>query len=150
MAIPRTPRMRSSDERLTPLAGPIRRYGRGFTVADQSSARALAAAGAQIAVVERDVPRWVIFQCPCGCQELVSVNLDERVGPHWRLARRRGSITLIPSVWRETGCCSHFILWRNRVWMMRGWSFDTYKGELPKGMDPQLLTDWDRRRLERR
>jgi hypothetical protein len=43
------------------------------------------------------------------------VNLDPRAGPAWKLYDREDSLTLFPSVWRESGCEAHFILWRNRL-----------------------------------
>src|SRR5262249_35776633 len=29
--------------------------------------------------------------------------------------KRRGKVTLYPSVWRESGCLSHFVVWDNRI-----------------------------------
>jgi len=150
VAIARAPCVKTSHERPTRLVVPIRRYEQVVAVTDQSAARALAIAEPRIAVVVRGIPRWVVFQCPCGCQELVTINLDKRAGPHWRITRKRDWITLIPSVWRESGCRSHFILWRNRVWMMRGRRLERDNDELPKGVDAELLTEWNRGQSRRR
>lgn len=30
---------------------------------------------------------------------------------------RNEAVTLYPSVWRESGCESHFIIWRNQIWL---------------------------------
>jgi hypothetical protein len=44
------------------------------------------------------------------------INLDPRTGPAWRLyGRPHGGISLFPSVWRESGCRSHFIIWRDKI-----------------------------------
>jgi hypothetical protein len=54
--------------------------------------------------------------CPCGCGELLQMNLlpDER--PCWRLVRHKdGTSSLKPSVWRKKGCRSHFWLRRGRI-----------------------------------
>jgi len=59
--------------------------------------------------------RWLLIRCPDGCGETVSVNLDERAGPAWDLDERKG-LSLYPSVWRDNGCRSHFILWRGDIW----------------------------------
>ena len=65
-------------------------------------------------LISRD--RLLLLACPCGCGEHFPINLDERAGPAWRLYRgRSGALTLYPSVWRESGCCSHYIIWRNQI-----------------------------------
>jgi hypothetical protein len=52
--------------------------------------------------------------CPDGCGETLAVNLDPRMAKAWRLDLR-GGVTLYPSVWRDSGCKSHFILWKDRI-----------------------------------
>jgi hypothetical protein len=35
----------------------------------------------------------------------------------WRFYRKRKQVSVFPSVWRDTGCGSHFIIWNhNIVW----------------------------------
>ena len=69
-------------------------------------------------LVTRGKPRWLLLRCPCGCGEEIPVNLDARAGKAWRLYRGATSgITLFPSVWRDTGCESHFVIWRDRILM---------------------------------
>ena len=44
------------------------------------------------------------------------MNLDARAGKAWRLYQGPTTgLTLFPSVWRDTGCQSHFIIWRDRI-----------------------------------
>jgi hypothetical protein len=44
--------------------------------------------------------------------------LDRRAGPAWGLYRSRDTgLSLFPSVWRESGCESHFIIWRNKIFL---------------------------------
>lgn len=69
-------------------------------------------------LVTRGTPRWLLMRCPCGCGEEIPVNLDGRAGKAWRLYNSaKAGLTLFPSVWRDTGCRSHFILWRNQIVM---------------------------------
>ena len=68
------------------------------------------------AIVERaSVSRQLVIRCPDGCGEILSVNLDARSGPAWRLYRKSGVWSLFPSIDRTSGCLSHFILWNGRV-----------------------------------
>ena len=98
---------------------PILSYDGVRLVVDLAAARNAALKSRAIAVVKRDVPRWVVFRCPCGCGELVSVNVDPRAGPSWRMQESRRKLSLVPSVWRTAGCRSHFIIWQNKVWLLR-------------------------------
>lgn len=67
-------------------------------------------------LVRRGVDRSLTMACPDGCGEVLTVNLDGRSGPAWRLYLEKDSISLYPSVWRHTGCKSHFIVWRSRIY----------------------------------
>jgi hypothetical protein len=67
-------------------------------------------------LVERGEPRWLVLSCPCGCGEHFPINLDPRAGPAWRIYQpARGQLSVFPSVWRDTGCRSHYIIWRGAV-----------------------------------
>ncbi len=49
--------------------------------------------------------------CPCGCGEVLDLNLLEDQNPTWKAwADESGAANLHPSVWRKVGCKSHFIL----------------------------------------
>lgn len=49
--------------------------------------------------------------CPCGCKETIELNLLQQIRPRWELTENaNGTVTLHPSVWRNSGCQSHFIL----------------------------------------
>lgn len=67
-------------------------------------------------LVRRGVDRSLTMLCPDGCGETLTVNLDRRSGPAWRLYIEGQDVSLFPSVWRHTGCCSHFIVWRSRIY----------------------------------
>lgn len=66
-------------------------------------------------LVHRGALRSVLMCCPDGCGETLVVNLDPRAGKAWKLDMRAGKATLYPSVWRDGGCGSHFIVWRSQV-----------------------------------
>jgi hypothetical protein len=66
-------------------------------------------------LVIRGVPRSVVMLCPDGCGAILTINLDSRAGPAWRAYVRNSALTVYPSIWREEGCKSHFILWEDRV-----------------------------------
>jgi Family of unknown function (DUF6527) len=69
-------------------------------------------------IVERGRARLLMLVCPCGCGEELPINLDSRAGPAWRLYQnRRAGLSLFPSVWRESGCESHFIIWRDKIFL---------------------------------
>jgi hypothetical protein len=77
-----------------------------------------------VALVTRGRPRWLLIRCPDGCGEVFPVNLDPRAGKAWRLDRRGDVWSIYPSVWRETGCESHFVVWRGRIWWGRDWDYE--------------------------
>ena len=66
-------------------------------------------------IVTRGVPRTIVMMCPDGCGETISVNLDVRVGKAWRKFDHNKKLTIYPSVWRDTGCRAHFIVWNDQI-----------------------------------
>lgn len=86
------------------------------TAARYADAASSVANPGDCAVVERaGVRRQLVVCCPDGCGEVLSINLDPRSGPAWRLYQKRGVWSLFPSIDKAAGCLSHFILWRGRV-----------------------------------
>lgn len=69
-----------------------------------------------LALVRRGRLRNAVMCCPCGCGDILTVNLDPEAGKSWRVKVQSDVLTLMPSVWRDSGCESHFVLWENRVW----------------------------------
>ena len=84
-------------------------------VTNRAEASSLLRSPGDAVLVERGRPRLLVLACPCGCGEELPVNLDSRAGPAWRLYRGRGGTSLFPSVWRESGCESHFVIWRDKI-----------------------------------
>jgi hypothetical protein len=49
--------------------------------------------------------------CPCGCGETIELNLLKEVRPRWSAEQHSdGTVSLKPSVWRQKGCRSHFVV----------------------------------------
>lgn len=66
--------------------------------------------------------RWILFRCPCGCQDVITLSVQDCHKPHWSLyADTDGGPTIYPSVWRDKGCLSHFWIRGGRVF----WCEDT-------------------------
>jgi hypothetical protein len=85
-----------------------------------------------IALVQRELLRTLVMKCPDGCGELLTINLDPRTSKAWRLYQSKRGLTLFPSVWRDTGCRSHFVLWNDAIY----WTNDDNEVE-----DPAWIAD---------
>ena len=62
------------------------------------------------------------MMCPCGCGEVIQLNLVAGTRPVWAVERDSdtGAVTLRPSIWRTSGCRSHFLVRGGRVqWVSR-------------------------------
>jgi hypothetical protein len=69
-----------------------------------------------IEVVSQNIPRWVMFKCPCSCGETISLPLQAPHNPRWSVSpSAAGRPDLYPSVWRNKGCMSHFWIEDGRV-----------------------------------
>jgi len=77
------------------------------------------------------------------------VNLDARMGKAWRLRESSRGLTLMPSVWRTSGCRSHFVLWNSTVWWCR-LDEDDETPSLPRAATDELRAVWERIRDELR
>jgi hypothetical protein len=54
--------------------------------------------------------------CPCGCGEVIELNLLKQARPCWSAQEHPdGTISLAPSVWRQKGCRSHFLVRHGRI-----------------------------------
>jgi hypothetical protein len=71
--------------------------------------------GDYVLVVRGTTPRSIVMVCPDGCGENITVNLDRRIGKAWRKYERNGNLSVYPSVWRDTGCRAHFIVWNDQI-----------------------------------
>lgn len=60
--------------------------------------------------------RWfVALLCPCGCGEIIQLNVRDDSHPNWRIIERKGRVSLEPSIWRLKGCRSHFFFRNGRI-----------------------------------
>ncbi len=89
-------------------------------------------------IVDRQGPRWLVLSCPCGCGVEVPVNLDRRAGPAWRIYESAYGTSVYPSVWRDTECQSHFIIWRDQIYMIGMGYGGSWIDEIKEG-DEKLL-----------
>lgn len=55
---------------------------------------------------------WLaVFLCPCGCAAKIHLNLLPESRPCWRVMMGKYTLpTVAPSVWRTSGCGSHFFI----------------------------------------
>lgn len=96
------------------------------TVEARDDARQVLHESGDAVIVERGKPRWLVLKCPCGCSDDISVNLDSRTGPAWRLYDTGRGLTVYPSVWRESGCLSHFIIWNGQILWLDSYDQDFF------------------------
>ena len=66
----------------------------------------------------------IVMKCPCGCSDLIHLNLLRKANPRWSFKIRKRKITLYPSIWRENGCKSHFNVQKNLILMVKEVYFD--------------------------
>ena len=99
----------------------------------------LVAPGDTVLII-REQPRWMILKCPCGCDDEIPLNLDLRAGKAWRIyGVRDEQLTLFPSVWRDTGCLSHFIIWSGQILLFGGKEHHPYRSPVHPDL-PALVT----------
>ncbi len=73
-------------------------------------------AGQLYVVVHNETRYWTLFRCPSGCGDIISLSLRPEHNPSWSVRTDvKGRPTLYPSVWRNTGCLSHFWLESGRI-----------------------------------
>jgi hypothetical protein len=119
------------------------------TVSTRSEASGHLKSPGDVVLIERGRPRWLLLSCPCGCGEEFPINLDPRIGPAWRLYRnRKTGISLYPSIWRESDCRSHYIIWRDRIYLFGQYDDDFENAERADAAGS--LTEAVRERLGKR
>lgn len=81
--------------------------------------------------------KWAQFRCPCGCGEIVLLNLSPSRRPRWTISNGLfGQATVSPSVWRTEGCGSHFFIRRGRI----EWCSGNSVGNLVAARTPNTTT----------
>ncbi len=123
---------------------PARRIAYKGEVVNRREVDDLAPLAGDSAVVVRGRDRSFVICCPDGCGELLTINLDERAGPAWSLYRSSRGVTLYPSVWRESGCKSHFIVWHDTIlWCDRYFEENREPDDLNPGLRDRVLAVLD-------
>ncbi len=66
-------------------------------------------------VLGKEKPKWIYFECPCGCRSTIQLNLMKSYFPKWRITiNKNKTISIYPSV-INTKCDSHFWINKNKV-----------------------------------
>lgn len=64
--------------------------------------------------------RWfAAMKCPCGCGDIIKLNIRNDAHPYWRIIEYKGTVSLEPSIRRLSGCRSHFYLRRGIIRWVR-------------------------------
>lgn len=74
-----------------------------------------------IYIVGEEITPWVlVFKCPCGCSQIIQLNLLKEANPRWGFQiSKKDEISIRPSVWRTTGCKSHFVVRNGKIdWVL--------------------------------
>ena len=109
-------------------------YSEVIRAHDQTEAMQKLKPGRLVLIIPNKRPKSLKFVCPCGCGEIISVNLMPESGKAWRVSYDpKLGLSLYPSVWLTSGCCSHFILHNNKARLLLG--------KMPK-MSAIELEDW--------
>jgi hypothetical protein len=92
-------------------------YDRLILAASLDEARRLAAETAHLVKYEDDgAPTSLHLKCPCGCGEVIDLNLSRARKPIWHLQRAPDRTTSVyPSVSRRSRCGTRFLLVRDRA-----------------------------------
>jgi len=93
---------------------PARKIRFRGTVENRHEANELLEQPGDSVTVVRGRPRSFVMACPDGCGSVLTVNLDPRAGKAWRFYEKDRR-SLFPSVWRDSGCGAHFVLWKDRI-----------------------------------
>lgn len=65
---------------------------------------------------DKKSPWLLAFECPCGCKQIIQLNLLKEADPNWKFKITNGNkISISPSIWRTTGCKSHFFIRNSKV-----------------------------------
>ena len=67
-------------------------------------------------VGEKEQPWLIAFRCPCGCNNLIQLNLLKEARPRWNyVVSKKNKITVKPSIWRNVDCRSHFFIRKSKI-----------------------------------
>lgn len=73
------------------------------------------AAGKLVLIGPAEKPKWLRFKCPCGCGDVIALNLMTSHRPHWKTELHQdGTLTVHPSVDSQR-CGAHFWIKRSKI-----------------------------------
>lgn len=122
------------------MSAPARRLNLVGQAEYRDQAEAKLSKPGDAALVVRGLTRSVVMACPDGCGETLVVNIDPRAGKAWHIDTRGEGLTLYPSVWRDGGCKSHFIVWRGfLIWCDR-FTFGNSEPEYDPSLEEPVLS----------
>lgn len=58
---------------------------------------------------------YAYLKCPCGCEDILTLNLMNDVSPVWELIAEKRQFSIKPSIWRKGACKSHFWIRNNNI-----------------------------------
>ncbi|TAL64473.1 MAG: hypothetical protein EPN88_10905 [Bacteroidetes bacterium] len=60
--------------------------------------------------------KWAYLKCPCGCNDIIMLSLDNKQRPSWTIKQdKKGRVTISPSIRKLDGCKSHFMIKKGRL-----------------------------------
>lgn len=70
-----------------------------------------------LVLMRDDGDDWSVgMRCPCGCGDKIELMILREARPRWDIrANKAGQPSLHPSVWRKSGCRSHFWVREGRI-----------------------------------
>ncbi len=69
-----------------------------------------------IYLIGKDYHFWLLTMlCPCGCNDTINLNLLEEHKPSWNIQINKNNLFVTPSIWKTTGCKSHFFIKHNKI-----------------------------------
>ena len=83
---------------------------------DRSTAKVAAEKERVVAIVANDgKQKWALMRCPCGCGEIIMLNLMLSHSPNWEVTKNHdGTHSLSPSI-DSTTCGAHFLIKSDRL-----------------------------------
>jgi hypothetical protein len=89
------------------FAAHVNTYNEVVIVDSLEQAEKVATSRKMAVVRKATYDKWLLFNCPSGCGEVIHLNLMSSAYPHWHYRRDRTGISIYPSV-IVTTCRSHF------------------------------------------
>lgn len=78
--------------------------------------------GTIILVGGKNYTKWAYLKCPCGCNELIMISLGKGKYPNWNIDLDRfGRPSIHPSIYKTTGCKSHFWIIKGKIIWAKCW-----------------------------